>query len=157
MTLFNLLDTVYTNGMSSACKLFFEECIYHSERYAKTDDSLAEGKNVCIVMLSAHLSHEFIVTKSTSDWVNGYRINLHYGDITNESFYKEYMGLKTNPETAFRAKNSKGKTVIIQEEGWAPAGTEPTHMILHFITSCGKAFYGGVGNTLWLDNVKVIM
>ena len=97
------------------------------------------------------------ITKSTSDWVNGYRINLHYGDITNESFYKEYMGLKTNPETAFRAKNSKGKTVIIQEEGWAPAGTEPTHMILHFITSCGKAFYGGVGNTLWLDNVKVIM
>ena len=97
------------------------------------------------------------ITKSTSDWVNGYRINLHYGDITNESFYKEYMGLKTNPETAFRAKNSKGKTVIIQEDGWAPAGTEPTHMILHFITSCGKAFYGGVGNTLWLDNVKVIM
>ena len=65
--------------------------------------------------------------------------------------------LKANPETAFRAKNSKGKVVIIQEDGWAPAGTEPTHMVLHFITSCGKAFYGGVGNTLWLDNVKVIM
>ena len=97
------------------------------------------------------------ITKSTSDWVNGYRINLRYGDITNESFYKEYMGLKTNPETAFRAKNSKGKVVMNQEEGWAPAGTEPTHMILHFITSCGKAFYGGVGNTLWLDNVKIIM
>ena len=97
------------------------------------------------------------ITKSTTDWVNGYRINLRYGDITNEPYYKEYMGLKTNPETAFRAKNSKGKVVIIQEEGWAPAGTEPTHMVLHFITSCGKAFYGGVGNTLWLDNVKIIM
>jgi hypothetical protein len=97
------------------------------------------------------------ITKSTTDWVNGYRITLHYSDITNEPFYKEYMGLKTNPETAFRAKNSKGKVVIIQEDGWAPAGTEPTHMVLHFITSCGKAFYGGVGNTLWLDNVKVIM
>ena len=51
----------------------------------------------------------------------------------------------------------KGKVVVIQEEGWAPEGTAPTHMILHFITSCGKAFYGGVGNTLWLDNVKIIM
>ena len=29
--------------------------------------------------------------------------------------------------------------------------------MLHFITSCGEAFYGGVGNTLWLDNVKIIM
>jgi hypothetical protein len=97
------------------------------------------------------------ITKSTEDWVNGYRINLHYGDITNESFYKEYMGLKTNPETAYRAVNSQGKIVIIQEHGWAPLGTEPNYMMIHFITSYGKAFYGGVGNTLWLDNVKVIM
>ena len=97
------------------------------------------------------------ITKDATEWVNGHRIDLHYGDITNEPFYKDYMGLKTNPETAYRAVNSKGKTVIIQEEGWAPKGTEPTHLMLHFITSCGKAFYGGVGNTLWLDNVKVIM
>ena len=97
------------------------------------------------------------ITQDANDWVNGYKVNLHYGDITNEPFYKEYMGLKTNPDTAYRAKNSKGKMVIIQEEGWAPAGKQPTHMLLHFITSCGKAFYGGVGNTLWLDNVKVIM
>ena len=67
------------------------------------------------------------------------------------------MGLKTNPKTAYRAKNSKGKVVIIHEDGWAPVGTEPNRMMIHFITSCGEAFYGGVGNTLWLDNVKVIM
>ena len=53
--------------------------------------------------------------------------------------------------------NSKGKDRIIQEEGWAEPGTEPTHLILHFITSCGEAFYGGLGNTLWLDNVRLIM
>ena len=95
--------------------------------------------------------------KNVPEWINGYRLNLHYGDITGEPFYREYMGLKNNPETAYRAKNSKGKTVVIQEDGWAPEGTEPNYMMIHFITSCGKAFYGGVGNTLWLDNVKVIM
>lgn len=97
------------------------------------------------------------ITKNAPEWINGHKVVLHYGDITNEPFYKDYMGLKNDPETAYRAKNSKGKTVIIQEEGWAPAGTEPNYMMIHFITSCGKAFYGGVGNTLWLDNVKVIM
>ena len=97
------------------------------------------------------------ITKDAPEWINGHRLNLHYGDITNEPFYRDYMGLKTNSETAYRAKNSKGKIVIIQEDGWAPEGTQPNYMMLHFITSCGKAFYGGVGNTLWLDNVKIIM
>ena len=97
------------------------------------------------------------IMESTSDWINGHRVELHYGDITKKPFYKDYMGLKTNPETAYRAVNSKGKVVIIQEHGWAPAGTEPNNMKIHFITSYGKAFYGGFGNTLWLDNVKVIM
>lgn len=67
------------------------------------------------------------------------------------------MGLKTDPETAYHAINSKGKNVIIQEEGWAEPGTEPTHLLLHVISSCGKAFYGGVGNTVWLDNVEIVM
>ena len=67
------------------------------------------------------------------------------------------MGLKTDPETAYRAVNSKGKVVMIIEEGWAPEGTEPTHLLLHAISSCGAAFYGGLGNTLWLDNVEVVM
>lgn len=97
------------------------------------------------------------ITKDAPEWINGHRVNLHYGDITSEPFYKNYMGLKTDPKTAYRAKNSKGKVVIIHEDGWAPAGTEPNRMMIHFITSCGQAFYGGVGNTLWLDNVKVIM
>ena len=97
------------------------------------------------------------ICNDAPEWVNGHRINLHYGDITAEPFYQDYMGLKTDPKTAYRAKNSKGEIVIIQEEGWAPAGTQPNYMVLHFITSCGEAFYGGVGNTLWLDNVKIIM
>ncbi len=97
------------------------------------------------------------ITQSTSEWINGYRINLKYGDITNDPSYKEFMGLKTDPKTAYHDINSHGKDKLIQEEGWAEPGTQPTHLILHFITSCGEAFYGGLGNTLWLDNVRLIM
>ena len=97
------------------------------------------------------------IDEDIPDWINGYQLDLHYGDITGASFYKDYMGLKTDPETAYHALNSKGRNVIIHEEGWAEPGTEPTHMILNIISSCGKAFYGGVGNTLWIDNVKVVM
>lgn len=97
------------------------------------------------------------IDEDIPEWINGYQLDLHYGDITGASFYKDYMGLKTDPETAYHALNSKGRNVIIHEEGWAEPGTEPTHMILNIISSCGKAFYGGVGNTLWIDNVKVVM
>ena len=82
---------------------------------------------------------------------------IDYGDITTKPYYEDYMGLKTDPETAYHALNSRGENVIIQEDGWAPVGTEPTHMIINIISSCGKAFYGGVGNTLWIDNVEVVM
>lgn len=90
-------------------------------------------------------------------WKNAHEIKIHYGDITSEPFYKEYMGLKVDPETAYHTINSKGKNVIIQEEGWAEPDTEPNHMMIHFISSCGKAFHGGVGNTIWIDNVQVVM
>lgn len=91
------------------------------------------------------------------EWVNGHEVLLHYGDITGEPFYEHYMGLKTDSETAYHTLNSKGVNVIVEEDGWAEPGTEPNYMLLHFITSCGKAFYGGVGNTLWVDNVEIIM
>lgn len=90
-------------------------------------------------------------------WINDYELEIGYGDITKEPYYKDYMGLKNNPATAYHALNSKGKNVIIKEDGWADPDTEPTHMIIIFLTSCGEAFYGGVGNTLWLDNVEVVM
>lgn len=97
------------------------------------------------------------IMEDVPEWKNGHEITIHYGDITDEGFYQDYMGLKTDPETAYHTINSKGKNVMIQEEGWAEPGTEPNHMMIHFISSCGKAFYGGVGNTLWIDNVQVVM
>lgn len=97
------------------------------------------------------------ITEDVTDWVNGHEVTVHYGDITEEPFYQEYMGLKTDPETAYHALNSKGRNVMVEEDGWAEPGTEPNYMMVHFIASCGKAFFGGVGNTLWVDNVELVM
>lgn len=97
------------------------------------------------------------ISKDVPDWVNGHEVKIHYGDITGEPFYKDYMGFKNDPEIAYHALNSKGENVIVSEDGWAEPGTEPNFMMIHFIASCGKAFYGGVGNTLWIDNVEIVM
>ncbi|MBR5104211.1 MAG: PCMD domain-containing protein [Bacteroidales bacterium] len=97
------------------------------------------------------------ISEDIPEWVEGYELEINYGDITGEPYYKEYMGLKNDPESAYHALNSRGDNVIIQEDGWAEPGTEPTHLIINIISSCGKAFYGGVGNTLWVDNVRVVM
>lgn len=97
------------------------------------------------------------IMEDVPQWKNGYEVKVHYGDITSRPFYKEYMGLKTDSETAYHALNSKGKNVIISEDGWAEPGTEPTHLMIHIISSCGNAFYGGVGNTVWVDNVQIVM
>ena len=95
--------------------------------------------------------------ENKSEWVNGHEVVLKYGDITSDPDYEYFMGLKTDPETAYHTINSRGENVIVEEDGWAEPGTEPNYMILHFISSCGKAFYGGVGNTLWVDNIEIVM
>ena len=97
------------------------------------------------------------ISEDIPQWRNGHELKINYGDITGEPYYKDYMGLKNDPESAYHALNSHGRNVIIQEDGWAEPGTEPTHMIINIISSCGNAFYGGVGNTLWVDNVTVVM
>lgn len=97
------------------------------------------------------------VEEDIPQWVNGYEMIIHYGDITGEPFYKDYMGLKTDPETRYYARNSKGENVVVEEDGWAEPGTQPNYLMIHFLSSCGKAFYGGVGNTLWIDNVRLVM
>ena len=96
------------------------------------------------------------IYENQDEWVNGYEIELQYGDITGDPDYKEYMGLKTDPEIAYHALNSKGENVVVEEDGWAEPGTEPNFMVLNIMSSCGKAFYGGVGNTLWIDNVEIV-
>ena len=76
-----------------------------------------------------------------TDWKEGQSFTIHYGDITGESFY---------------ALNSKGKNVPIKEEGWADPNETPTHIVLKFDSSHGGAYVGTIGNTLWIDNVKLV-
>lgn len=81
----------------------------------------------------------------------GHQLPIHYGDITSKPFYKPYMGL-LNGQKAYYAKNSKGKLVPVQEEGWAPEGTQPSHVLVMASSSCGEPFIGTEGITLYVDN-----
>ncbi len=87
-------------------------------------------------------------------WTKGHSIPIHYGDITGESFYKPWMGL-LNGEKAYYARNSKGKMVPVEEVGWAPADAQPTHMLMMASSSCGEAFIGTEGLTLYIDNIAL--
>ena len=88
----------------------------------------------------------------SSPWVKGHELPIHYGDITKAAFYKPYMGL-LNGAKAYYARNSKGKMVPVQEEGWAPADATPTHVLVMLSSSCGEPFVGTEGLTLYVDNV----
>lgn len=92
---------------------------------------------------------------SIPEWKNNYRVDLNYGDITNQPYFKKYMGLFPDAGQ-FKAKNSKGKMVTIKEVGWASVDEKPTHVILMITGGCYPAFYGAPGNALWVDNVKWI-
>ena len=90
-------------------------------------------------------------SKTQSEWVNGYRIPIHYGDITKESWYKDYMGFKGMQ----RAMNSHGKVTPILEEGW-DGSLEPTHMVIVITSGKMEAFVGHEDNTLWVDNISLV-
>ena len=85
-------------------------------------------------------------------YTKGHQLKIHYGDITKQPFYKSYMGL-LNGENAYYAKNSKGKLVPVQEEGWAPADAVPTHVLVMASSSCGEPYVGTEGVTLYIDNI----
>ena len=94
--------------------------------------------------------------KTTTDWVNGAQFEIHYGDITGESYYKPYMNLFQGGEDQKYAVNSRGKCVPVNEVEWGSADETPTHLCVQFASSFGSAFVGSEGTTLWLDNFKLV-
>ena len=92
-------------------------------------------------------------TESTPDWVNDATYPILYGNITSKPEYKPYMRIQVEERYTL---NSKGKSVPIQEVGWAEPGEAPTHMVLQFTSSHGGAYIGSPGNTFWIDNVELI-
>ncbi len=92
-------------------------------------------------------------SKST-DWQHNARFTIHYGDIRGEKFYSSAWALTSGDKTKY-ARNSKGNMVPVKEVGWAAADETPTHIVLQFDSSHGGAYVGSVGNTLWVDNVRL--
>ena len=92
---------------------------------------------------------------TTSSWVNNYRIEVKYGDISKSAGFQSYQGL-INGEKAYYARNSKGKLVPIQEETWDDANATPTHMLVMASSGCGTAYIGTIGMTLWIDNMALV-
>lgn len=90
--------------------------------------------------------------KGNSDWKEGYRMPILYGDISATPDYKPYMQL-LDGDRAYYARNSKGKMVPIHEEGWDTADATPTHIIMMFSAGSGVAYEGQLGMELWVDNV----
>lgn len=84
-------------------------------------------------------------------YTKSHQLPIHYGDITKQPYYKSYMGL-LNGDKAYYAKNSKGKLVPVQEEGWAPADAVPTHVLVMASSSCGEPYVGTEGVALYVDN-----
>ena len=87
------------------------------------------------------------------DWHNEATYPILYGDITNHSNYCTEMALDKNDHFTI---NSKGKSVRVKEVGWAAPNEAPTHLILQFASSHGGAYIGTPGNSLWVDNVKLV-
>lgn len=93
--------------------------------------------------------------QSVTEWQNGHRLPIRYGDISSSSFYKPYMGL-INGEGAYYTRNSKGKMVPIQEIGWAEPEEAVTHIVLRISSSNGGAYIGSIDSKFWVDNVGLV-
>lgn len=88
----------------------------------------------------------------STDWKNDHRIPIYWGDaITRQSGYKDYMGLNAH---VMKARNSKGEMTQVKEEGYSEEN--PTHMIIVCSSGCYEAFVGHPGNTLWVDNIRLV-
>lgn len=92
-------------------------------------------------------------TESSDGWVNEATYPILYGNISSHLDYEPYMRIQVEERYAL---NSQGKSVPIQEVGWADANETPTHMVLQFTSSHGGAYIGSPGNTFWIDNVKLV-
>lgn len=90
----------------------------------------------------------------SADWRNNATYEVLYGDITGNPAYKAHM-MRLQADERFTL-NSKGESVPIREVAWGDETDVPTHMILQFTSSHGGAYIGSPGNSLWVDNVKLV-
>lgn len=91
--------------------------------------------------------------ETTNGWQRDATYEILYGNITKR---KEYDPATMALRSTDYARNSKGENVPVREIGWADADVTPTHLMLQFSSSDGGAYIGSPGNTLWIDNVRLV-
>lgn len=90
---------------------------------------------------------------SGSGWVNKFELTLIYGDASTQKGYDPTtLALRTG-NTAYYARNSKGKMVKVIEEGWDSPDATPTHAIVMLSAGSGEPYVGSPGLTFYVDNV----
>lgn len=89
---------------------------------------------------------------SSSEWVNGYKLPIIYGDASKDKSFAPYLRFRTD-DRAYYARNSKGEMTKIIEEGWDDPNATPTHLVMMFSSGNGEAYEGTEGLTLYVDNV----
>ena len=94
------------------------------------------------------------IARSTDGWTRNFRVPVTYGDASKQSGYRDYMGLMQGSRTLY-AVNSRGQRKPILEEGWASPDTPVTHAVLQITAGSRGAFTGALGNTLWVDNIRL--
>ena len=94
------------------------------------------------------------ISKTTGGWIRNLRVPVIYGDARQDARYRDYMGLLQG-ERRLYALNSRGQRKPILEEGWAEAGASVTHAVLQITAGSRGAFTGALGNTLWVDNIRL--
>ena len=94
------------------------------------------------------------IARSTNGWKQGFRVPVFYGDARRQKGYQAYMDLLQGDKTLY-AVNSRGQRKPILEEGWAEPDAACTHAVLQITAGCQGAFVGALGNTLWIDNVRL--
>lgn len=140
-------DRIRDDGLSSDVVPGPDFAKCHVFLQARTEAPDGSIKAQRVATLVVHLD------KSTDGWVNGAVFDIHYGDITGEPYYDA----RTMRLTSINyARNSRGESHLIEETGWAPPGTQPTHLMVQFNSSYDGAFVGTIGNKLWVDNVKLL-
>ena len=141
-------DRIYQNGITKGSKVHGQDkadCVLFLQKRWEDAKGNIYAKRVGTMV------QEF---SRSCDWKNNATFNIHYGDISHTKFYNSASAL-TKGKTAKYARNSKGKMVPVTEVGWVDADERPTHLVLQFTSSNGAAYEGSVGNTMWVDNVRM--
>lgn len=84
-------------------------------------------------------------------WQKDHEIPLIYGDCSQSEELK-WLDLR-NGERAYCTRNSHGKIVPIEEEGWDDPGAQPTHVIVLMSSGNDEPYVGTLGLTLYVDNI----